>query len=307
MLSHASPAQLSLSAPVLNDSLLQVPCLRCSISHLSLSFAAYPFLARPLCRPTMAAHLDGLSPRHAFACRARKGRLSVSNAASPLCRTVPAARRALLTSLKLAQSCQRHARGPHVLVGCTQHPNRQETTNDSAKPQGAQEDSSDPQISSPESSSSSSSKNTKQQPAAASPSPQSSIPPHRHQQRRAGSKGMAPKAWLQRLTSDPKSNFPLRVLFNLAVLWVLMRLWPAGRSLHGEGSDELLVKIAYSDFVRYEAEGILVTVAPPQEGGVTHRRTALAALPCCAPLGLAIHKATLTPWHPRLHTRPTRS
>lgn len=193
----------------------------------------------------MAAHLDGLSARHAYACRARTGRLSVHNAASPLCRTVPAARRALLTSLNLSQSCPGQTRSPYVLVRCTQHPNRQETTDE--RPTKPQEDSSDP-ITSPESTPSSSSKNTKQQPTGASPPSQSSIPPHRHQQQR---QLPGPLAWFQRLTSDPKSNFPLRVLFNLAVLWVLMRLWPAGRSLHGEGSDELLVKIAYSDFVRY--------------------------------------------------------
>lgn len=43
-----------------------------------------------------------------------------------------------------------------------------------------------------------------------------------------------PWTWVTRLVGEPKAQLPLRILFNVFVLWCLMRLWP-GRP--GMGSD----------------------------------------------------------------------
>ncbi|GLC33743.1 hypothetical protein PLESTM_000106500 [Pleodorina starrii] len=46
------------------------------------------------------------------------------------------------------------------------------------------------------------------------------------------------------------AQLPLRIAFNVAVLFALMRLWPAGRGAGGEVSEEAILKMPYSDFVR---------------------------------------------------------
>ncbi|GIM12948.1 hypothetical protein Vretimale_16132, partial [Volvox reticuliferus] len=79
-----------------------------------------------------------------------------------------------------------------------------------------------------------------------SPSASSSRPqPHRHQHQLQG-----PFGWIARLFSLPQAQLPLRIAFNVAVLFALMRLWPAGRGAGGDVSEEAVLKMPYSDFVR---------------------------------------------------------
>ncbi|GFR49503.1 hypothetical protein Agub_g11540, partial [Astrephomene gubernaculifera] len=74
-------------------------------------------------------------------------------------------------------------------------------------------------------------------------------PSQRRQQQRFGSRSSL-LAWLARVLAHPQAQLPLRIAFNVSMLLVLMRLWPGGRGLMGDGSDESPIKLPYSEFVR---------------------------------------------------------
>jgi len=53
------------------------------------------------------------------------------------------------------------------------------------------------------------------------------------------------------MTSNMKLQTPLRILFNVVVLYVLMRIWPiGGRSGLGGEPDHVVVQVPFSEFVR---------------------------------------------------------
>ena len=74
----------------------------------------------------------------------------------------------------------------------------------------------------------------------------------------ASSSPWRPLAWVQRLLGEPRAQMPLRLLFNMAVLGFLMRLWPIG-GRPAEASDPLVLNLPFSDVSR----PITMRVCPP--------------------------------------------
>lgn len=94
-----------------------------------------------------------------------------------------------------------------------------------------------------------------------SPAPRA---PHRHAAQRNAQRG--PLGWLVKLLQQPQAQLPMRIGFNVLVLFALMRLWPSGgRGM--DGADEAIIKMPYSDFVRWERRRMGDDVKAGEQGG----------------------------------------
>lgn len=60
----------------------------------------------------------------------------------------------------------------------------------------------------------------------------------------------SPLAWLQRVTASWRPQQPVRLLLNMLMLFLLMRLWPVGGRLGMGESETLVVNVPFSEFIK---------------------------------------------------------